>query len=390
MMERRTVAFPGRCGGRYRKCPDYAGVTESRARGIHRHLFRSTSFTGRAIVCVLVRIDTKLANMLEPLGLDPPEESLYLALLKTPRTALTELALELGLTEMEMRRALVALEANGLVARSADRNELYLPASPDLAIEALVHRRQEELKRLQLVGRQLGEQYRLAMQSRTPSELIEVLTGKDAVLQRADQLYLGLDRELLMIDRPPYRDPAGPTFDQREMDNLARGVTYRTLYHRPVLELPGYLDAILRYVGAGEQARVVTDAPFKLSVFDRAAGLLPINPAEQAAVDSVIVIHESPLLDAIILAFEYLWQPAQPIGPSGPDVPDAEHPNHGLDRRTMQILTLLAAGLKDAAIARQLAITERTVRRHVELLLADLQASTRFQAGAGAARRGLI
>ncbi|MFI7130057.1 TrmB family transcriptional regulator [Nonomuraea sp. NPDC050153] len=60
----------------------------------------------------------------------------------------------------------------------------------------------------------------------------------------------------------------------------------------------------------------------------------------------------------------------------------------GLDDR--RLLALLAAGLKDDAIARQLGTSPRTLRRRLRHLLDELNAETRFQAGAQASRRGLV
>jgi DNA-binding NarL/FixJ family response regulator len=47
-------------------------------------------------------------------------------------------------------------------------------------------------------------------------------------------------------------------------------------------------------------------------------------------------------------------------------------------------------GAKDETIARQLGVSLRTVRRRVAELMDELGASTRFQAGMEAVRRGLL
>lgn len=62
----------------------------------------------------------------------------------------------------------------------------------------------------------------------------------------------------------------------------------------------------------------------------------------------------------------------------------------GLVRDRRAILQCLNAGMKDDAIARQLGISERTVRRRVADLAARLGAASRFQIGAQAARRGWV
>ena len=58
------------------------------------------------------------------------------------------------------------------------------------------------------------------------------------------------------------------------------------------------------------------------------------------------------------------------------------------DRRLL--LDQLARGAKDEQIARTLGLSLRTVRRRVAELLDDLEASSRFQAGVEAVRRGWI
>ena len=51
---------------------------------------------------------------------------------------------------------------------------------------------------------------------------------------------------------------------------------------------------------------------------------------------------------------------------------------------------LLHAGLKDEAIARQLGLSERTLLGRITDLSTRLGATSRFQAGAQAARRGWL
>ncbi len=61
-----------------------------------------------------------------------------------------------------------------------------------------------------------------------------------------------------------------------------------------------------------------------------------------------------------------------------------------LTPRELEVLTLLAHGLKNAEIADELFISERTVKFHVSSILAKLGAGTRTEAARIAARRGLV
>lgn len=61
-----------------------------------------------------------------------------------------------------------------------------------------------------------------------------------------------------------------------------------------------------------------------------------------------------------------------------------------LTERELEILALMAAGESNKAIARKLDISEGTVKTHVKSVLLKLGASSRTEAAAIAARRGLV
>lgn len=66
------------------------------------------------------------------------------------------------------------------------------------------------------------------------------------------------------------------------------------------------------------------------------------------------------------------------------------NPQAVLSGREQQVLTYLAQGRSNKAIAQLLGITEATVKRHVSVILAQLEVEDRTQAVLVALRRGLV
>jgi DNA-binding NarL/FixJ family response regulator len=61
----------------------------------------------------------------------------------------------------------------------------------------------------------------------------------------------------------------------------------------------------------------------------------------------------------------------------------------GLAGRELEVLVLLAGGLRNAQIAERLVVAERTIDHHVAAILRKLDVRTRREASAAAARLGL-
>lgn len=122
----------------------------------------------------------------------------------------------------------------------------------------------------------------------------------------------------------------------------------------------------------------------KLLLMDRSIGFLPLHA--QHPVAGSLLIRPSPLLDALVALFESIWLRSVPLVPR----PDPSVPLGEVDERSAQILTMMAPGLKDEAIARALNVSRRTAQKHVSDLMTELGARTRFQAAIRAHERGWV
>jgi sugar-specific transcriptional regulator TrmB/DNA-binding CsgD family transcriptional regulator len=336
-------------------------------------------------------------RVLRSLGVGPEEEAAYEALLDGP-SSVPDLCEYVGEQASALTKTLESLEALGLVSRLSGAELRYAAVAPELALDVLALRREEELKRARVRVEQLSARFRAATGSKGSTELIEIITGRDAVLQRMYQIARSARHQFRGIDKPPYLIPqrdTGPTSTfwsaiarggSAEPNLLRRGVRLRVIYDKAALDDED-LSPVEASVAAGEEARLLPSAPTKLFMADERIAMLPLQVGP-TTIQSYVVIYESALVDALAALFEMLWERALPLTFPVDDqpalAPDGPNP---AERR---ILALLNAGVPDATIAKQLELSTRTMQRRLHELTERLGVQTRFQAGVQASRRGWL
>ncbi|NUT35576.1 MAG: response regulator transcription factor [Hamadaea sp.] len=252
---------------------------------------------------------------------------------------------------------------------------------PKVGIASLVRSRQEALEQVLLTASALAAEYAEGVTRREPHRLAEVVDGERAAVDMMMEL-VGLARhEVAVLDAPPYVDHGASA--KAEQSLFDRNVRSRAIYATAALELPGRYDVIMAAIRSGERARSLPDVPIKMIVVDGERALLPLS-VRDGRIGSVIVVHPSLLASALAALFESLWERAAPLHADAPAVPD------DLDELDRALLALLGSGLKDEAMARQLGVSLRTLGRRITRLLDRLGATSRFQAGIQAARRGWV
>ncbi|KFG73022.1 helix-turn-helix transcriptional regulator [Streptomyces mutabilis] len=314
--------------------------------------------------------------MLGVLGLTETHESAYRALVAVGAADVPDLARRLALGEQDTERALRRLEQNGLAAQSSARPGRWVAAPPGVALGALLTQQRHELERAELAAALLAEEYRAAAAEPAVHDLVEVVTGAGAVAQRFVQLQLGASEEVCALVTG---NPVAVTGVENDAEEQAtgRGVRYRVVVERSVLDLPTGITELTAALGRDEQVRVVDRVPTKLVVADRSLALVPLtaHSSEPAA----LVVHASGLLELLSGLFEAVWRGALPLrlGASGV----TEHGPDGPDGTDLEILSLLLAGLTDASVAKQLDLGLRTVQRRVKRLMELTGVTTRLQLG---------
>ncbi|WP_328670474.1 helix-turn-helix transcriptional regulator [Streptomyces sp. NBC_00328] len=325
--------------------------------------------------------------MLDVLGLEPDDEMVYRALVGRPNSTATLLSDLLAVPRAHVDKALSRLVGWELVVRSAD--EQFTAAPPAMAFGALISRRRDGLRMAEQALVTLAEEHRAAMTGNSINDLIEVVTGRDAIRHRFLQVQQAARTQVRSFITAPFL-AVPPEENTAEPMAIDRGVHFRAVLDRAVLAEPGIITDAIASLRNGVQLRVADQLPMKLVLADAELGLVPlaVTPAGEPG---AVLLHRSGLLDALDALFETVWRTAHPLELSGTGTEaetavelGAEGPGD-LDRR---ILALLLAGLTDQTIAAQLGLSPRTLHRRLRHLMDMAGVRTRMQLGGHAVRHG--
>ncbi|MFC7381823.1 TrmB family transcriptional regulator [Sphaerisporangium rhizosphaerae] len=363
---------------------------------------------------------------LEVVGISAFDERIYHGVLASPGITVQELVMRSGESSSRIQSSLRRLRAKGMVSRLWGRSPRWTATNPGTAIRSLVRGLQSELDRLTDTADTLEAAFRTVGQDPAEGGQFEVLAGPEETARWYVRLQQEAKQEVLTFDRPPY------VLDYRntlEGERLRAGVRYRAVYAREAFLHAGALDELDEQLRAGEDARILPELPFKMVLVDRRAAIMPLHL--DPPLSRSVLIRGSTMVVALVELFERVWREAVPVYPrpaahdraaespggpesrggpespggpestGGPESPGAREParatgpEEGLEGEELgladrRLLALLSAGLKDDAIARQLGTSPRSLRRRLRHLFDELDAETRFQAGAQAGRRGLV
>lgn len=320
-------------------------------------------------------------SALDVWGLDDAAETTYRAMLRNPDFDADRLARHLELAPGELEHAVTELVRVGLVSRGPTG---FAPASPATTLAALVHGELSEIEerrsRLDAVRASLAgfAADHAVGQSRAWASVPFELLSLEESFAAVEDIQRGTSGEVLSCHQAVDVDVDSPAYVEIIEHQLAGGRPMRGLYPLEVLEHPHRLRYVQHWAEAGEQVRL-SDRPLpSVATFGHEVALVAADDENGAPTRLVL---RAPALVALVRAlFEEYWAQAVPLPTGEPGEPDGQS----------AVLELLKLGMKDESIARQLGVSLRTVRRRIADVLDELGASTRFQAGAEAARRGLL
>lgn len=293
--------------------------------------------------------------MLTSIGGSDSEDAVYQELITEVSVTAAQLTCTLNMPEAEVEMALLALERRGLASRTATHPPRFVAAPPDIAVDALLLRRQAELNEARIELERLVKVYRSGRRARTADELIEIVTGKEAVGERVTHLQRAARTSFMGFVKAPF-----VALDVAEAVPLTnRNISNSAIYDSNVMNSSGFLEVLQANRAENAKMRIHPSLPIKLLIADRETALLPLDRVDSSSQAAAVIVHSSGLLDALIALYERYWEASIPLPRDGATADQVNEPD-------TRILTLLLAGVTDEAISRQLGISPRTLSRRIQ------------------------
>jgi DNA-binding NarL/FixJ family response regulator/DNA-binding transcriptional ArsR family regulator len=314
--------------------------------------------------------------LLEPLGIPADAEALYIVLASLDEADPEQLAERAALPSSRVRAHLDTLADLGLALAVGEGRWRTLPLAD--VVKGLRVRRLAEVEAAAIAAETLQNQ--LLAASQDGDDDIRVVMGREAVVLENFELCSRATREICIFDKPPYAEQQGVTEeelsdDAPEWQAMGRGVVLRSIYH------PGFdadrLQELMLFAAKGEQARTAS-VPMKLVLFDGQTALIPSMPSYLPGHEIRASVVRHPLMvESLHWLFEAVWDSSIPI--TAGKYLDS-------DPRRQMLVSLMMSGSTDDAIANQLGINVRSVRRWIAELMDELGVTTRLQLGAALVR----
>ncbi|QFG69452.1 helix-turn-helix transcriptional regulator [Ornithinimicrobium pratense] len=330
--------------------------------------------------------------MLEWLSLDKDHERVYRLLLASPRSTVDQVATSLALDVDEAQRRIDALVAAKLLDAAGVDGLLKVPA-PLAAIGGLISTQQAELaqrqEELELARESMGalvDEFLTGYDTKVSQE-IEFLPSADLVRARLYQLSRSVQREVqTVLPNVQIAREALEASLPLDLEILARGVTVRTVCSPKLLSEKGAHEHFARLAEAGGRVRVHPGPPSRMVLVDGQQGLIPVDPDDPAR--GAYLLKRPALTAPLVTLFQEIWCKAVPF--ESTQRSEAEIDDAGLGERVRMAVVLLAQGQKDAAVARRMNVSTRTVRRWLAQAMQTLGTDSRFELAVEATRRGWL
>jgi DNA-binding CsgD family transcriptional regulator len=209
---------------------------------------------------------------------------------------------------------------------------------------------------------------------------VEPIHGMSATVARIATSFRSRPQEVLALSPPPavkVMQALDAPARKANLEMLAKGTRSVWVLDESRLAAPSWRSHIERLQNAGEEVYAAPDVSQRLIILDRRIAYVPLDPADHTR--GSMLIDSAPLVAGLVALFHEVLDRASRVSGTR-TVSQIRH----------AILSMLAVGSKDEAIARKLDVSTRTVRRAVAAMMEECGAENRFQLAVAAVRLGWL
>jgi hypothetical protein len=207
------------------------------------------------------------------------------------------------------------LAEKDLIEGGLGHGSKFTAVAPEEALRALVAREEQTLAERQQIAKELAETLGpLAADAESVfDDSVQLIRTPHLSAERAQRLQLEATRLVELVVKAPFFTPRPSNPAQRKA--MERGVHFKVLYERAVMEDPKIARFLQGWIEAGEEARVYDgDLLYKMAVFDQETVLLTLpRRSAHATAMATMVVRNAPFARSMSILFDFFWNQASPL-----------------------------------------------------------------------------
>jgi sugar-specific transcriptional regulator TrmB len=251
------------------------------------------------------------------IGLTEREAKVYMTLLSGRMYSASDLQKAVNIPRTKIYEVLNKMLSRGICTeRKLGKNKIYEAIEPELALESIYSKYQNDLNRKKKMIDQLSEVFTPIFENSksiiNPLEFIEVMRDKVQIHRRYTNSVRNTKREMLTFNKGPYASDNPERLTEQEDEEtklLKRGGKTKNIYEfKEFNEVDWLLDSVKKTVRFGQEARVVEKLPIKMLIFDDEKVMFPLEQPIDVSNDlTMIYIEHKQLANACRILFNHMW-----------------------------------------------------------------------------------
>jgi sugar-specific transcriptional regulator TrmB len=258
---------------------------------------------------VLFSLDEE--RLLNSLGLTATQAKVYLALVYSGPSKVTEISKNSGIHRAHLYQTLHSLESCGLVERNLS-NGVFTPTPLKDALDMLLEQKHKEMEKIEATAKAIAGSPKKESTQKAETPEILLLTNKIQILKKADSFSMSAKETLCLMHSWNRFLQLWENYSITFSDAMARGVKVKQIIECP--EDKVQLQSVLR-------RPVFSNPLFEARLIQKNGGNFTIVDGEKISISTVtekMVLGQAPmlfsnykgLLDALKNYFEQTWKNA--------------------------------------------------------------------------------